>query len=569
MKTPAKKGGTGSPPVSTVTVDTNSVRCPRGAIDLSHLPTFSAVELANLRQHLVGALETAQTHSAQWAASAATKRKVRDLLEMAMEAFHELCDELAHGRNAVIWSNVHAPLAGTLVTLFLATNSYESHFRFTPTTVLIPPTGGRQRGCFGKIALQTNTGRPVRVLKDVAKAIARDSELIDLWITHAYIANDADSASEDTGGSSSSSSSSGYSYTSGSSEVRSSRETEADTVASTRDGDDRSRSRGSAFFDRLAMRIGSALDTVRDEIPVVTSTNPLLTIDRAPLGRGGFGVAHRASYRNHPAVVKWLLLHKVDERDEDGFMREFEFELSSLRRLAHSPNIVNIYGVVFDDPRDGAHELAVGFILEDMVFGTLDTELKKIAANSGRCSRGFVTSTALDVALGLQAMHTLEPPRIHRDLKPDNVGMTRGRSNGRGAKLLDFGLTREVEGSRSLQTAWISAGNLAYMAPEQRARSSVYTTADIHALGLVLWRLVHPHRSVPEYREEAFRTERPTWSPHTAVRAATTADELRALERLYRKCVVYNSNGGASYGRPSIDVVVTTLIDIKNRHRHA
>jgi eukaryotic-like serine/threonine-protein kinase len=83
---------------------------------------------------------------------------------------------------------------------------------------------------------------------------------------------------------------------------------------------------------------------------------------------------------------------------------------------------------------------------------------------------------------------------IHRDVKPDNLFVTR---EGR-LKVLDFGIARMLEGSpRSARTAFgLTMGTPHYMPPEQIVGGTIDHRADLYAVGATLFRLAagrHAH----------------------------------------------------------------------------
>jgi len=69
---------------------------------------------------------------------------------------------------------------------------------------------------------------------------------------------------------------------------------------------------------------------------------------------------------------------------------------------------------------------------------------------------------------------------IHRDLKPMNVFLTR-----EGAKIMDFGIARSLEGDPSLTRTGHVIGSPMFMSPEQLQGKTLDGRSDLYSLGVL------------------------------------------------------------------------------------
>jgi serine/threonine-protein kinase len=74
---------------------------------------------------------------------------------------------------------------------------------------------------------------------------------------------------------------------------------------------------------------------------------------------------------------------------------------------------------------------------------------------------------------------------VHRDIKPSNIFILRGDRPY--AKLLDFGLVKNLTQSLELSQTGIVMGSPMYMSPEQVESSSLDHRSDIYSLGMTLY----------------------------------------------------------------------------------
>lgn len=151
------------------------------------------------------------------------------------------------------------------------------------------------------------------------------------------------------------------------------------------------------------------------------------------------------------------------------FRIRFDREAKAVAQLAH-PNICSLFDV------------GEGYLVMELLDG------ETLAARIGHGPLPFREAAQI----GAQIAEALDKAHrhgiVHRDLKPENVMLTRS-----GAKLLDFGLARNVDRTavgRRLTQSGMVVGTLQFMAPEQAQGRAVDHRADIFALGALLYEAV-------------------------------------------------------------------------------
>lgn len=191
------------------------------------------------------------------------------------------------------------------------------------------------------------------------------------------------------------------------------------------------------------------------------------------LGQGGMGevyLAHQLSL-DRPAALKVLAKHLADNQD---FVKRFYREARAMAKVDH-PQTVRVFAV---DEADGIHFVAMEFIDGK----SLQDWLNKL----GTISVGDAVHVILRCAEALEVAHNMN--MVHRDIKPDNVMLTkRGQ-----VKVSDFGLAKALDDEEmSMTQSGTGLGTPYYMAPEQ-ARNAKYVDrrSDIYALGITLYHLL-------------------------------------------------------------------------------
>ncbi len=201
------------------------------------------------------------------------------------------------------------------------------------------------------------------------------------------------------------------------------------------------------------------------------------------LGEGGMGTTYLARQVSLRRLVAIKVLRQDFSKDEQ-FVERFRREAQLAGGLDH-PNIAQ--AIDFGQTH-GLHymimEYVEGRIVADFIpeGGALDVKL--------------ALHVIMQVARALEAGH--RQGIIHRDIKPDNILLTRNRV----AKLCDFGLAKKLGGSSHLTQTGIAVGTPHYCSPEQaQGESDVDIRSDIYSLGATLYHLVTGR--LPYYAENA------------------------------------------------------------------
>jgi serine/threonine-protein kinase len=188
------------------------------------------------------------------------------------------------------------------------------------------------------------------------------------------------------------------------------------------------------------------------------------------IASGGMGEVFRA----HDAVLAREVAIKILHRSLAGdpaFVDRFRREARAAAGLAH-PNIVAVYdwGAV-----DGIYYMVMEYVRGPSVRHLLNERGRLEPAQAIEVLRQAL------LALG----HAHHEGFVHRDMKPENLLMTRDGA----VKVADFGLARAYADGRVTQAGAVT-GTVQYLAPEQIRGEPADPRSDLYSLGIVAYELL-------------------------------------------------------------------------------
>jgi serine/threonine protein kinase len=239
------------------------------------------------------------------------------------------------------------------------------------------------------------------------------------------------------------------------------------------------------------------------------------------LGQGGFGRVYlvQDTLKGRVAALKFLT-----GDSQDAFVR-FQREARLLEAARANPHVVQVlyYNMAHTPPY---------IVTEYCEGGSLRSWVG--SGNPWQNIAGVLTH----VVVGLAPLHAVGG--FHRDLKPDNLLVTRDPQNPNWLriKLADFGLARVPERHASPMTHGYG-GTPGYIAPEVQRGSPFQPSADIYSVGVVAAELLTGEQSdrlldavsIPEQLRKLVRamlSPVPTLRPTAQVIAAILNALLRA-----------------------------------------
>ncbi|KAL0347929.1 UNVERIFIED_CONTAM: Serine/threonine-protein kinase EDR1 [Sesamum angustifolium] len=186
------------------------------------------------------------------------------------------------------------------------------------------------------------------------------------------------------------------------------------------------------------------------------------------IGLGSYGEVYHADWNGTEVAVKKFL----DQDFSGAALDEFKREVRIMRRLRH-PNVVLFMGAVTRPPN-------LSIVTEFLPRGSLYRIIHRPHCQIDEKRR---IKMALDVAKGMNCLHTSVPTIVHRDLKSPNLLV----DNNWNVKVGDFGLSRLKH--NTFLSSKSTAGTPEWMAPEVLRNEPSNEKCDVYSFGVILWEL--------------------------------------------------------------------------------
>ena len=259
------------------------------------------------------------------------------------------------------------------------------------------------------------------------------------------------------------------------------------------------------------------------------------------IGEGSSSDIFLGTYRGTEIAEKRLHLINIEKN-----IIEFKREVASFIILNH-PYLLIFFGVIVEPKHLSIiTEYCPGGNLHELLFK------KKYIYLSWKIRKNFL----LQIAIGMNFLHTNNPPILHRDLKSLNILLTndmKKSSDITDVKIADLGLSITYEKNNNLMER---VGTCHWMAPEVINSQRFSTKADVYSYGIIIWEVCT--REMPyDYIDKdnilfkvSVRRERPNLK-------RIPNDTPKQLVELMQKCWDHDPNK-----RPSFDNIIEFIKDI-------
>ncbi|MBL8719080.1 MAG: serine/threonine protein kinase [Myxococcales bacterium] len=252
-------------------------------------------------------------------------------------------------------------------------------------------------------------------------------------------------------------------------------------------------------------------------------------VDRV-LGVGGMGVVVAATHLQlKDKVALKFLLPQITQSESHvaRFLREAQAAVKI--KSAHVARVVDVGTLDADSPAPGSPYMVMEFLEGKDLSGVLEER--------GRLNWDEACHYVLQACEALAEAHSYGI--VHRDLKPANMFLTKAPDGSPCVKVLDFGISKVIEGDQALTRTQTTVGSPVYMSPEQmRSARKVDARSDVWSMGVSLYELVVGE--IPFIAETMVELCALVLENDAPLVRSMVPDAPEALEHIVAKCLKKN-----------------------------
>ena len=280
----------------------------------------------------------------------------------------------------------------------------------------------------------------------------------------------------------------------------------------------------------------------------------LISSKDIPLGKNiGFGGSSEVfigNYRGTEVAVKRLKILELNSEN----LKEFKREVSTLSILRH-PNLVIFMGAI-------AEPSNICIVTEYCAGGTLFNILHQ--KRELKLSWELRLKILLEIATGMNFLHTNNPPIIHRDLKSLNILLTdkiEKPTDLTSVKISDFGLSKiinRLDSSKEAMTGQLGTSH--WMAPEVIRNTNYSNKADVYSFGIIIWEIctrITPYNDMNPQQISFYVTVNKGRPDKNVIPGNAPLELIKLME------MCWDDNPD---NRPSFDEIIVYMKRIKNNY---